>query len=100
VSTLGPVAHYLGLLAGVLDRPDEAEDHFAFAVDLAERTGARGMLIRTRLEWARLALRRNAPADAERARELAAAALELCQELDTPDLAKQASALLTAKGTG
>ncbi|MGH9009215.1 MAG: hypothetical protein ACRDYF_05125, partial [Acidimicrobiia bacterium] len=94
VSTVGPVAHYLGILAGVLDRLDEAEEHFAFAADLAERSGARGMLIRTRLEWARLALRRNTPADAERARKLATAARDLCEELGTPDLAKQAAELL------
>jgi hypothetical protein len=94
VSTLGPVAHYLGLLAGALDRPDDAEEHFAFAADLAERTGARVMLVRTRLEWARLALHRNAPGDTERARVLGTAALDLSDELDTPDLGKQASALL------
>jgi DNA-binding SARP family transcriptional activator len=94
VSTMGPVAHYLGLLAGALDRLEDAEEHFAFACDLAERTGARGVLVRTRLEWARLALHRNAHGDAEWARELAAAALDLSEELDTPDLGKQAATLL------
>jgi hypothetical protein len=100
VSTLGPVAHYLGVLAAVLDDLDEAEGHFDFAAGLAERTGVRALLVRTRLEWARLVMQRNGPGDAERARELAAAALDLCEELDTPDLAKQASALLAATDVG
>ena len=74
VSALGPVAHYLGVLAAVLGLPDEADEHFAFACDLQERTGARGMLVRTRLEWARLLLTRGGPGDVERARDLAAVA--------------------------
>jgi len=98
VSNIGPVAHYLGLLAAVLDQPEDADEHFAFAADLAERTGARGNLVRTRLEWARLLLTRDGPGDSERARDLAAAALELAGELDSPDLGRQASALL-ADGT-
>ena len=96
VSAFGPVAHYLGVVAAVLGRVDEAAEHFAFAADLQERTGARGLLVRTRLEWARLLLGRDGPSDGERARELAAAALELARELDTPRLAEQASELLAA----
>ena len=38
--------------------------------------------------------------EADRARELANAALDLAHELDTPDLAKQASALLAATAVG
>jgi hypothetical protein len=97
VSAIGPVAHYLGVLAAVLGCPDEAEEHFAFAADLQERTGAQGLLVRTRLEWTRLLLARGRPGDAERAHALAAAALELAHELDTPDLAEQASELLAAR---
>ncbi|MCA1841621.1 MAG: AAA family ATPase [Actinobacteria bacterium] len=95
VSAFGPVAYYLGVLAATLGRPDEAEDHFAFACDLMERTGAHGLLVKTRLDWARLLLGSHAPDDADRARELAIAALDLAHELDTPELAKQASELLT-----
>jgi DNA-binding SARP family transcriptional activator len=91
VSSLGPVAHYLGVLAGVLGRTDQAEEHFAFACDVAERTGVRVVVVRTRLEWARLLLTRAVPGDSDRARELVAAALELAHELDVPALAEVAS---------
>ena len=91
------MAHYLGILAGVLGRHDEAEEHFRFAAELAERTGARGILVRTRLEWPRLLLSRGGPGDADRARALAAAARDLAEELDTPALAEQASDLLAAQ---
>jgi hypothetical protein len=98
VSALGPVAHYLGVLAAVLGRPEEADGHFAFACDLMERTRTRGMLVRTRLEWARFLLARNGPGDSARAEELAAAALELALELGAPNLAERASELLTSRG--
>ena len=94
VSAFGPVAHSLGVLAAVLGLPDEADGHFAFGAELMERTGARGLLTRTRLEWARLLLARGEAGDAERARDLAAAAKDLADELDCPALAAQAASLL------
>jgi hypothetical protein len=97
VSTIGPVAHYLGLLAAVLGRPDEAEELFSEACAFAERTGARGILARTRLELARLLARRARPGDAERAGVLAAAAQELALELGAPALAERAHAALAAE---
>jgi tetratricopeptide (TPR) repeat protein len=93
-ASVGVVAHYLGLLAAMLGRLDEANGHFAFADDLQARTGARGLLPRTRLEWARLLLRRGAPGDAGRARSLARAAVELAHELDAPAIAERALDLL------
>jgi hypothetical protein len=96
VSAFGPVAHFLGVVTAVLGRPDEADGHFAFACDLMERTGVRGLLPRTRLEWARLLLARSGPGDAERARTLAAAARGLADELDAPTLADRAEMLLAA----
>jgi tetratricopeptide (TPR) repeat protein len=98
-SALGPVAHYLGLVTAVLGRADEADAHFACAVDAQERTGARGLLAQTRLEWARLLLRRGEPGDGERARALAEAAAELAEELDIPVLAEQALDLLAMNPT-
>ncbi|WP_188277533.1 hypothetical protein [Streptomyces sp. CBMA152] len=41
VVTLGPVAHHLGALAHLLDRPREAADHYRRARAVAERAGAR-----------------------------------------------------------
>jgi len=91
LSAPGPAAHYLGVAAAVLDRLEEADAHFAHAADLAERTGARGLLIRTRLEWGRL---RRARGDHTGARDLLAAAEALARELDAPDLAARAAAQL------
>ncbi|MFL5889421.1 MAG: ATP-binding protein [Solirubrobacteraceae bacterium] len=45
----GPVARYLGILAATLGRTRDAERHFAEAVALAERIGARPWVDRTRL---------------------------------------------------
>jgi hypothetical protein len=91
VSALGPVAHYLGVLAAVLGWAEEADAHLRHAAELAERTRARGLLVRTRLEWARVSLTRG---DSTGAAALAGAAQELATELDAPELARQAAELL------
>ena len=96
---IGPVGYFLGLLAVVLGRLDEADEHFAFAAELQERTGARGLLVQTRLGWARLLLQRGEPGDGERARRLAAAAAELAEDLDIPVFAEQALDLLAMNPT-
>ncbi|MGQ0464328.1 MAG: BTAD domain-containing putative transcriptional regulator [Sporichthyaceae bacterium] len=91
ITALGPVAHFLGGLAAVLGRLDEAHDHFAFAVALAQRTGARGMSIRTHLQWAEVLAARGEHAAA---RESLTAALMLAEELDAPSLGQRAAELL------
>jgi hypothetical protein len=48
----GAVAHYLGLLAAALDRPEEARGHFEHALAVHERLGARAWVARTRLALA------------------------------------------------
>jgi class 3 adenylate cyclase/tetratricopeptide (TPR) repeat protein len=66
----GPATHELGLLATMLGRYDEAEAHFADAVERQDRMGAQGTVVHTRLAWADLLLRRNGPEDRRRARTL------------------------------
>jgi tetratricopeptide (TPR) repeat protein len=44
----GAVAHYLGLLAAALDRPEEARAHFERALAVHERLGARTWAARSR----------------------------------------------------
>jgi energy-converting hydrogenase Eha subunit A len=44
----GAVAHYLGLLAAALDRPEEARAHFEHALAVHERLGARTWAARSR----------------------------------------------------
>ena len=48
----GAVAHYLGLLAAALDRPEEARAHFEHALAVHERLGARAWAARSRHELA------------------------------------------------
>jgi class 3 adenylate cyclase/tetratricopeptide (TPR) repeat protein len=90
----GSVSHYLGLLATVLDEFDEAEDRFAAAAATHERIGAPPWLARTRLEWARMLLRRADPGDAARARELLDQALVASVDLGLGNVERHARALL------
>jgi class 3 adenylate cyclase/tetratricopeptide (TPR) repeat protein len=66
----GPVSHYLGGLAAVLGRNDEADRFFAQATTFSNRMGARFFAARTDLSWGRVLAERRAPGDTERAREL------------------------------
>jgi class 3 adenylate cyclase/tetratricopeptide (TPR) repeat protein len=94
ITTREPVAHDLGLLTTTLGRYDEAQAHFEEAAQIAESMEAPHWLARTRLEWARMLVRRAAPGDAEHARELAGAALATAEELGMARVAAQARALV------
>ena len=52
----GPVDHYLGILAGLAERPDWAIDHFEAALMLGARLGTPAVLAETRLEFGTLLL--------------------------------------------
>jgi hypothetical protein len=69
----GSYAQWCGMLAACLGRFDEADGHFAAALAMKERLGARPYVVRTRRAWAAMLLARAAPGDAARARELIAA---------------------------
>ena len=70
VISYGPFAGPCGMLAALLERWDEAERHFSTALAMNERIGARPWVVRTRRSHAEMLLDRNAPGDAERARDL------------------------------
>lgn len=70
----GPVSHYLGGLATVIGRYEDAENYFTIAATLSEREGARFNAARTNLLWGRMLAGRRAPGDAEKARDLLAIA--------------------------
>ena len=78
---LGSAARYLGLLASVMGRTDDAVSHYEAALITNERLGARPWLARTQADLARTLLARGAPGDAERARELAGMAHETFETL-------------------
>jgi class 3 adenylate cyclase/tetratricopeptide (TPR) repeat protein len=67
---LGPASHELALLATLLRRHEDAEAHFADAVERQDRIGARGHVVHTRLAWAEMLRRRGAPGDRPRAERL------------------------------
>jgi class 3 adenylate cyclase len=94
---LGPVAYDLGQLATLLERYDDANAHFAEAVEMHHRVGVRGMLAQTHLAWARMLLARRQPGDAERAREQLKQAQETARELGAlSNIEGDAAALLGA----
>ena len=65
----GPVSHYLGGLATVLVRYDEAVAYFIQAAAFSDRVGAKFFGARTNLSWGKMLAERNAPGDTEKARE-------------------------------
>src|SRR5437870_2427885 len=90
----GPVTHDLGLLATVMERYDEAEEHFAAAVEVQDRIGAQGMVVHTRLAWGRMLLRRAGTNDASRARTLLEEAKAGAREVKIPAIEARIDELL------
>ena len=93
----GAVARHLGMLATVLHRWDDAERHFATALDVNTRLGARIFVTATRHDHARMLLRRGAGGDTQAAREMLAAAAAEASELGQSALLERIAAL---SGTG
>jgi class 3 adenylate cyclase/tetratricopeptide (TPR) repeat protein len=71
----------LGILATMLGRHEQAENHFAGAAELDERLGAPLLLARTRAGWARTLVARGRPADIERAEQMLGQAEEVAVRL-------------------
>lgn len=89
----GPVAHFLGITATVLERWDEAETHFEAALAMGHRMGSRPHVVRTQMHYARMLRTRADRGDAERARRLASDAQAGAQALgiEGPSQRKPAS---------
>ena len=69
-STNGPVSHFLGGLATVLGRYDEADSFFARAAAFNARVNAKFFAAQTDLLWGRMFAERGEGSDAEKARQL------------------------------
>ena len=82
---LGSADRYLGLLASVMGRADDAVAHFERAVAANQRMGFHPWLARTQADLARTLLARGSTEDVERAGELSRAALETFGALDMRD---------------
>ncbi len=91
VTGYGHARTALGLLAGVLGRHEQADEHLAFACQFHEVNDMPLWAARGRLGWAEALLARD---DASGAREHAARALQLSSEYDYGAIEKRAAAIL------
>jgi hypothetical protein len=96
VVCFGSVAFYLGMLATVTSSWSEAEQHFEAAIRAHERLGAGPLLARTRVEYARMLLRRGRLGDAGQVQRLLARAEATAEMLDMAELRGQIAALRQA----
>jgi hypothetical protein len=62
--------HYLGGLATVLGRHDDADAYFTQAAAFNDRANAKFFAARTNLSWGKMLAERRAPGDIEKARDL------------------------------
>jgi hypothetical protein len=92
----GVCARYLGQLAALLGRHDEADAHFQLAHLHHERLGTRLWGARGRLDHARMLLDRGDRRDLPRARELATAAREAFAAMGLSFWERRAAAVLDA----
>ena len=81
---LGSAERFLGLLAAVSGRVDDAVSHLERALDTNLRTLARPAAARTRSDLARTLLARGAAGDAERAAELRRGIVRAASRLRSP----------------
>jgi class 3 adenylate cyclase/tetratricopeptide (TPR) repeat protein len=54
VTTQGPVAFHLGTMAALLGKDEDADEHFAKAIEIGEKLESPYWIARTQIEWARL----------------------------------------------
>jgi class 3 adenylate cyclase/tetratricopeptide (TPR) repeat protein/tRNA A-37 threonylcarbamoyl transferase component Bud32 len=77
---LGSAARYLGILASLMGKHDEAEGHFEKAMQMHRRLQSTPWQAHTRFDFARMLLRRGFVGDDERAEELLTGALSIARE--------------------
>ena len=93
MSLHGSVHWPLGRLVALLGRTEQALDHFASALAVSTRLGARPFVVVTRLDWAATLAERAAGDDLAQARELARQAASEARRLDMPGPAGRAERL-------
>jgi hypothetical protein len=94
----GSVNRYLGVLATVLERWQDGEQHFRSALECNMRLGSPPLVARTRVEYAELLMTRDAAGDRLLATELLERALAAARELGMRPLERRAADLLTLTG--
>jgi len=99
IANLGAVDRYLGILAGLEQRWDDAEAHFRAALHVnATRLRSPTWEAHTQVDLAEVLVRRGAAGDRERARALAEEAATTAALLPIPPVVARARALLTLLG--
>jgi len=91
---IGPVSHYLGGLAALLDRVEEADHFLAASAQWCRRVEAPFFAARTDLVWGRLWADHPGPGSATRARDLLDRAIHTSRKHGCAGLVGQADAAL------
>jgi eukaryotic-like serine/threonine-protein kinase len=89
----GPVALRLAMLAALLERWEDADRHFATALDRCEHLGARAIRARVLLEHASALAARGEGGDRKRVGAMLDEAARLCEELGMAGLQERIAAL-------
>jgi tetratricopeptide (TPR) repeat protein len=90
----GSAHRHLGLLAGLMDRFDDAAAHFESALEANEAIGALLMTAETQIAYGALLLRRGRKRDRERAAQLGALARDIAVSRELDGLRRRAEALV------
>ena len=90
----GPVSQYLGGLATVLGRYDEADAYFARSAAVCDGIAATFFAAGTNLLWGRMLAERRAPGDVARARDLLGRAQAVARERGYATVDRRAAAAL------
>jgi len=97
----GSVSRYLGMLAGTLERWDEAGEHYDRGLDFERRMGAPPLVVRSQIAFAEMLLRRGRHSDLRQARQLLDAAVATSKALGMKPWLERATRLaadLQARG--
>ena len=100
VSSGGLVSHIVGGLATALGRYEEADGYYAQAAAFNDRANAKFLGARTNLAWGRMHAERNAPGDAEKARDLLTKAHTAAAAHGYADVEQQAAEALDLLNSG
>jgi DNA-binding SARP family transcriptional activator len=96
----GSASRLLGILAAAMRRWELAEGHFAGALEMHDRMGARPWVARTQVAYAEMLLARRGRGDKAHARELLAAAAVTADVLGMPVVGERARSLVPAGAAG
>ncbi len=98
--SFGSLDHYLGRLAALAGRLDDAEAHFVAALKFNEQMEARPLVARTLLEYATALIARDRGRDRETSQQLLRRTLELASTLGMKDLEESARVLMVEHQAG